>query len=441
MRPAKKKSYYLAVDLGSTFFKAGIFDGRLRRIGVSERQLSYLHRDVHVDFAVDEAESAFKDAIEGALSASGIPAGSVAAIGVTSQAQTFAVTDGKSRFLTPFISWEDMRSKSVCDSMSEDPLFSDFHEHASFYSLLPNLQICQVKMLSDKEEIGTASEIIPLPSYLIKLLCGKAFTDTNIAAMSGFYSLKTGGWNLKYLSFCGLNIRQMPSLVRAGSVASLTGKCAARLGLTAGIPVLSCGNDQTAGAFGAGLGSGMILANLGSAQILYQRSPELAAPKPGVVRGEYPGGGYYRLLVGDFGGNLISRVISAGIGFKGFDGFFEAAAKTASASKPQPGTFEVRSNGTFSFDRKTPPGEIASSCLHYLCGSMKEMYEKMLAECAVPPRKILVAGGGSRNEVWVKMLESEIGKKLVKADADALHGTAKMLGFSLREKGALEARW
>ena len=73
------------------------------------------------------------------------------------------------------------------------------------------------------------------------------------------------------------------------------------------------GNDQTAGAYGAALEEGLqherngaLLLTLGTAQVAYACTNELAQPNDSLVRGPYPHGLYYRLAADSCGGSIVN---------------------------------------------------------------------------------------------------------------------------------------
>lgn len=407
----KKSNLKLCIDLGSTCFKAAIFDESLRQIGEDAYYLSYLSRNIKVELAVKEVDTAFAAIIKGATEKAGIKADQIAKIGITSQAQTFVLCEN-GKPVNQFITWEDCRG-----TVLNEGLFADFSQHCSFYGM-SMLQLAQLVRLKDDGTINPKTEVLSLPSYLIKKLCGESVTDCNLAAMSGLYSLANNDWHQDYLKRCGLNKSQISRIIPLGSVA---GKIDTNpLGLKAGIPVYCCGNDQTAGAAGAKLNKNDMLMTLGTAQVLYQLSETMPKPQAKMVRGPYLGTKFYRLMCAS-GGSLISKIIQMNVGIKDYDDFFEKASSGQALAG-----FKVEGKGEIQFASHISPQDIAFSTLQYICRLMKGMYEKFV-EINGKPERLLVAGGGSRNEIWLGLLEKELGNKLLKVDANPLLGAARMI--------------
>jgi len=404
--------YSLAIDLGSTCFKAAIFDKNLQLIGNGVHYLSYLHRDSKVELSVEEVETAFSKIIEEAIESAAIDASEVCGVGISSQAQTFMLTENNIP-VTNFISWEDSRGL-----VRKDGVFSDFKEHSSFYEMLSPLQIAQLLRISAEKDMAPTTKVISLPSYLIYLLSGEFVIDNNLAAMSGCFSIPENRWKLSYLEYCGLNESSFCEVIPLGSVAGNLKENS--FSLKRGIPVYCCGNDQTAGAAGVELADNDMLMTLGTAQVLYQRAATMPASEEQIIRGPYLNSGFYHLMCTS-GGSLISKVIQMNVGIKNFDDFF---AKVEEGHMIPDLT--VNDNGEIEFPQLSSPQDIAFSVLKYICLSMKNMYIKFV-EIGKIPNKLLVAGGGNKNKIWLDMLTNELGKELLPVDASPLHGVARIM--------------
>jgi len=420
----------LAVDLGSTTFKAGVFDEAPALRGSGSRPLRYRYGPGgRVELEADEVTSAFEHAIRAAIDEANLPPEAIHALAVTSQAQTFTVVDPAGRVKMPFISWQDTRARAACRVLQQEPALRDFGEHASFGAMLAVLQICQLKHLQTTQPGALAPEdrVFSLPTYLVHRCSGAAATDDNLAAMSGLYSLGLDDWWPAALEVCQIRREQLPTPVPVGSVAVHTDRGARRFGLPEGIPVVLAGNDQTAGAFGAELHErGSLLITLGTAQVAYACVDEISAPNPALIRGPYPGGLGYRMAADSCGGNVINWARSILPGCETDSAFF------ARVDSAEPGCRGLV------FDAELPsdagawrnvafhhtPAEFARSVVEGLARRMADMVRRLNVDPSAG--EILVAGGGSRSATWVKLLADALGTPLVPTEADSLWGAARM---------------
>jgi len=302
----------LAIDLGSTSFKAALFDRDLKRLAAGECRLSYLSpTDDAMELAVEVVHVSVRDAVATAR----IDADDISAIGITSQAQTFTVSDSTGRPKRPFISWRDARASDQAKALTAEPSLADFPEHTSFHAPTPAMQISLLRRLQLAEP-GVVKEtdlVEQLGSHVVRALSGQSWMDENLAAMCGLYSLRENAWWPPALDVCGLRREQLPRVSPIGTSCCTTGDAAGAFGLPAGVPIVLAGNDQTAGAYGARLDeTGGLLITLGTAEVVYVCSDEMPEARPGCVRGVYPDGKFYRLVVAEAGG-IAEAVATLGV--------------------------------------------------------------------------------------------------------------------------------
>ena len=429
----------LAVDCGSTSFKAAVVDRRLRVRGAGSARLGYHYASGgRVELDVDGVSAAFAIAAADALRAAGLTAAALKALAITSQAQTFTVLDERGRARMRFISWQDSRAGAACETLKKTPSLADFADHSSFGSPLPALQICQVSHLQRTRPgfIRPDDLILKLPTYLVRRLTGQAVIDDNLAAMSGLYSLALRDWWPAALEVCGIERGQLPRVVPVGSAAALTAAGARRFGLPEGVPVILAGNDQTAGAFGAQLDRNKaVLLTLGTALVGYVCLPRLPAPRAALVRGPYPGGRAYRLAVDGCGGNVINWAQTVLAGCDTDEKFFAAAARSGRGAHGL--VFEPALDGG--------AGVWRNIGLHHTVGdfarSMIEALSLHLAELArdldvAPRRQVLAAGGGSRSALFVRTVSEMLGAPIRVTAAGPLIGAARMAVEQLGQETA-----
>ncbi len=377
----------LAIDLGSTSFKAGLFDARLRLMRSNSASLKYRYAaGGHVELDVATVDAALRKIMAGM--------NDYQVIAITSQAQTFTVLDRRGRPTRPFVSWQDSR-------VNQPVRLPNFSRHCSFADCLPALQVNQLKHMPARSD----ETVVKLPSYAVRLWTGATVTDDNIAAMSGLYSLTLGGWWPAALRACRLRESQLPRIVPVGSVAART---------PAGIPVVLAGNDQTAGAYAARLDeNGATLVTLGTAQVVYRCVRKL--PAAGLIRGPYPGGHFYEMAA-ENGANWTNWAETVLTGCETHDKFFAQAGKSPAGCRGV-----VFEDGAWrNLDLHHSSADLARAILEGLSRRMGAMVRR------VGGKRVLVAGGGGGQPLWREVLSRELKLKLVRTEADPLLGAARM---------------
>ncbi len=419
---------FLCVDLGSTSFKAAVYDGELRRLGEGQSYLDYAEMGERVEIEPFVVETAACEAVASALRAAGLTARSVTGVAITSQAQTVAIrVAGGGAFRTRFVSRQDRRADALAEAMKRMPLFEDFARHASFFEPLGGLMICLLKALVEADPALSQSEAVPLPSAVIERLTGALVLDENLAAMTGLWSLEERRWRGPWVAWLGWTEERLPRVMPLLRPAG--GAWAGNpWSLPPGCPVFCAGNDQTAGAFSAELErERAALVTLGSAQVVYQWTADCPPPAADVIRGVYPGGGYYRMMADIYGGHLISRTVRQ-CGLRGFDQFFDLAKQGVAAGAPLPALRVEAERLVWDDEQKASAAARCAAVLDFLNERMAGYIGRLQGG---PSGALYLAdSGGARNNVWRRGLERKLGQEIRLKPAAPTLGAARMLALA-----------
>ena len=422
----RQNDMILGIDLGSTVFKAELFDRDLRRLGRGAAPVVYQPAaGSGVEMPVAAAGDALRTAIAGALESAGCRPDSLAAVAIASQAQTFAVREPDGRAKGPFISWRDTR----CEHDNPALALPDFPAHCSFADALPGLTVSKLAFLqreSSAAAVGPGDQVLWLPTWFVAQLVGSAVVDDNLAAMSGLYSMRTADWWPEAMALCGIAPQQLPALAPLGTSAGSVCAAGTRYGLRAGTPVVLAGNDQTAAAYGAGLHeSGAVLIGLGTAQVVYATFPQMPPAMPGLLRGPYPGGRFYRLGADDCGSGTVSwacRTIPGLADVKAFDHAASLAPEDCHGVRFIADGPAGSGRWTGLGSPEATPEDQARAVLVTLVERMSALFDKL--DAAGP---VLLCGGGAESAPWRECLSRRLGVELVKMpDVSPSRGAARM---------------
>lgn len=406
---------FLGIDLGSTVFKAEIFDAALRSVGRGASPVIYGETEgTRLVMPIEETEAAFQDAVAGALSAAGCAASDLEAIGITSQAQTFTLRTAEGNARWPFISWRGTLDEY---SIPEESL-PNFGNHTSFGECSPGLTVSKVAYLQQNSKgkaVAPSDGLRWLPTWFVEELTGRAVVDANLAAMSGLYSLVEENWWSDALQFCGLSKSNLPTLGALGDSAGLTSLGAARFGLPVGIPVVLAGNDQTAGAYGAAIHiSGDVFAGLGTAQVVYACLPTLPKPISGLIRGPYPGGLFYRLGADSYGSATITwaRTILSGLSdVKAFDAAVTEAPADCHGVRFIPDGPAGTGRWTGLDHPKATVADQARALMLVQVERLGELFDLVQAETQT--QRVVLCGGGAASVPWRAMLAERFHAEMI----------------------------
>jgi glycerol kinase len=268
----------LAIDQGTTGTTCLVVDEELQPRGRGYRDVpQHFPRPGWVEHDPEELWESVVGAAEDALSAAGIAAGDLSALGVTNQRETTVVWDrltGKP--VHRAIVWQDRRTAERCKELPRD-LIRDRT------GLLPDPYFSATKLewiLSGSQAGDRAFGTVD--SWLIwKLTGGEVHaTDASNAARTLLLNLETVDWDPDLLDLFGVPPSVLPTLVPSSAVVGE----ADFLGAT--VPIAGVAGDQQAALFGqACFEAGQAKVTYGTGSfVLVNAGRETGAPPEGLVR-------------------------------------------------------------------------------------------------------------------------------------------------------------
>ncbi len=418
----------LAIDLGTTNFKAAVFDGGLARLGEASAAAPYTVNDGRrVEMDADEVWATMSELIVQTCKIAAARTTDIDRVAITSQAQSFVILDNRGRARTAVISWLDKRGEPNAADLPE-ALSRGWHDHCSFPALTGQMQLAQLLRLRQHAPrvLEEPAQVVPLPALIFQRLGGVSLTDDNLAAMSGMYSLKNRLWREESLQACGVSVGQMPKLAAIGS-AHPAGASDPSLPLAPATEFVPAGNDQTAGAFGNGCRIGEVVVTLGTALVAYRFAGTHPGPyNAGGCWGPYPGGGFYELAFRDEGCLAVDWAAETIMPGAAAAELIEAAGRGQTAV--------TTGSGLFTPSRMRTPaawtGELSTRELQayaVLEGVAMSLRQLVRDDLACPAGTVVRAiGGGSRSAVWLQLIADVLDCPVHRGRGDSLLGAALM---------------
>lgn len=257
----------LLIDVGSTSIKWTVDSEESGKGEVSRPPFPSPLRHAPPFFEVDP------EAIWHVVSTIVEQAGSVDSIALSVQMHGYVLGDEAGRAVSPYVSWQDERaSLPVGDStyLEQFPVRIERQSGTSLKANLPAVSLYAMQAI-EPEIVRRARLFFTLGSYLAFRLTGRNVTHLTDAAPSGFYDVTT----------CRPSAVAPAWLSLPEAVESLR-----HIGLHQGIAVHPPVGDQQASVMGAGLESGALLLNLGTAA-------QLCAVEPSPCFGEFESRPYF----------------------------------------------------------------------------------------------------------------------------------------------------
>ncbi len=284
------KEYILSIDQGTTGSRAVVYDKRGRAVASAYQEFrQYFPRPGWVEHNPDEIWQSVNNSLQAVLRK--VPAGSIAAIGITNQRETTIIWDKKTgRPIHNAIVWQCRRTAERCNRLKKIKDQAEFFRKRTglpidaYFSatkiewLLNNVSGARLKAQQGKLLFGTADTWI-----LWKLTGGKVHaTDYTNASRTMLFNIQRLGWDEDILRRFRIPKAILPEVKSSSGVFGETVKTGA---LPAGIPISGIAGDQQAALFGqAGFLPGSIKNTYGTGCfILFNTGKKCVSSKYGLI--------------------------------------------------------------------------------------------------------------------------------------------------------------
>lgn len=266
----------LALDLGTTACKAGVFNCRGNMLSSSYVEYPLVRLDA--GFIEQDAEdwwqvslNVLMDAVSGLNSAVGKNAWKkIEAMSISAQGISFLPVDGKGNPLRRAISWLDHRAEKEANELKEHLGTDKFWQETGLpvHSVYTLPKILWLKR-NEPEVVKKCQRFATSLDFLMQRFTGVPVTDHSIAAGTLMQLHNDLCWWKELLCELGIEYRKLPEVAWAGSkVYQIKPEIAKTIGVPEDLQVVLGGHDQECAAIGAGLCKGRITVSMGTASIL-----------------------------------------------------------------------------------------------------------------------------------------------------------------------------
>ena len=250
--------FYLGIDLGTSYFKAGIFDEQGTLAGLGRCFVDKQTDDGGIcELPIADFWTTLRNTVNLAIEKAEINPNELVAVSYSSQANSFVLLDETDHPLTPLILWPDIRVGRIPSALQSLLENRNFLKKTGL-GILPGLQSMAAKIVwiqENRPEIWEkASGIASISDYLTFSLTGQKVSDFSTLSMTGLFDVSEEKWWDEALETLNINKKILFSPKRTGSfVGTLTEERAKQLGLPADTKFFLGGLDHHIVAVGAGL--------------------------------------------------------------------------------------------------------------------------------------------------------------------------------------------
>lgn len=449
-----------ALDVGTSSVKVCLFTPGMEMLARSVQEYELHTFGDRVEADGENYITAIRAGIREVLST--VPEAKIAAIGVTTQGETFAPVDEQGRTLHPFIVWLDSRAEAQAEALRKKITETEFYRSTGLPEISGALPLA--KLVWVKEDLPKLYEktykFLLVEDFILHRLTGRYVSEKALQTSTGWFDLNTDGLWQEGLTLAGIDPEKLPEILECGEVAgSLTEKAAAELGLEPGIAVVTGAMDQTAAALAAGcVAPGTVTETTGSALVMAActDAPTFAEGHHVTIYRHAMAGKFIYLPIGNTGGlalkwfrdefcrdlpggeagyeaiNAMVSAVPAGCGGLTFLPFLSGSV--------DPDNCPVARGCFFGARLSTTRADFARSVMESIAFLLRDFLE-MLEKLDCPVNAIRSLGGGSRSAVWMQIKADACGRVFRAAEcSEATAMGAALLaawGTGLIEKGAI----
>ncbi|MDR1096712.1 MAG: hypothetical protein LBL57_01120 [Tannerella sp.] len=399
-------SFFLGIDLGTSYFKAGIFDENGHLKGLGRKYVEKNSNDPFCELSVPVFRKTLVESVGEAIDRAGIPSNEINAMSYSSQANSFILLDRTDRPLTNLILWPDKRAKNT-----EIPVAGHFLQKTGI-GIDPDGEFAIAKIRwFQKNRPGLWKQvagIMSISDYLVFKLTGQKTGDCGTASMTGLFDQTAGGWWDQQLDRLHIREKQLPVPQRSGVLTGrLTRKGAEWLGLSSRIRFCLGGLDHHIAAVGAGITFNRNICESTGTVLACVDYREGYTPEAGLCVA--PGlheNNYFRMIFDNNSAAILEWYQKNYAPEYTLPQLIEQAATVESGSNgltalPCADTYPGLTGFRQTQDRQYSHGHFVRALFESIACSLHRLVTKL--EKTSPPPAIIPAGGGGRSSLLVKI--------------------------------------
>lgn len=389
---------YIGIDLGTTACKSIMYGKDGRVLAEHESEYSLITRDGGVFQDANDWWEQICLGIRSVVRDSG--ENNVDAVSVSTQGISFVPTDVHGNALSLAVSWLDTRAKAECEELVSH--FGRDRIHEITGKIAQPSYTLPMMMLFKREhpDVFDSAAHLCLPLDYINLrLTGVHITDYTVAGGMMAFDLRRREYSGELLSYADIDVHKLPRVGCMGEyIGPVLPEVAEMLGITGAMRVYLGGQDQKLAALGAGVEDGVMTVSIGTATAvtrLLRTIPDDAAQSFFVFNNDcFSSEG----VVPTSGSALkwVANTLFGGASYRELDTLAERSGTSA---------------GVCFSPNLTEGGEISGLTLATEPGNIVyALYEGVSRDIAAAVSKmgtaklLKVFGGGSRSDIWCKIL-------------------------------------
>ena len=420
--------YLLGIDVGSTNLKAVLYNEK--GMGTAEASVPTPLHITETGLATLDPEELWslicgllRDVVAQLEEKEGANARSrILGVACASMAESGVMLTKEGSVAFPTIMWYDLCTKGMerwwNEAFDAKRLVEITGQRAQYnYSLLKLLWVRE----HDPEAFANTAAFLSMGDFIAYKLSGRMVTNHSIACRTMMIDVNTKQWSEEICNTAGISSSILPELVpSATELGNIRREAAEQCGLSESTRVFAGGHDHPCGALAAGiLDSRSVLDSSGTAEQFFSIPDDFDAIRPLAAEGFNTG-----LHVADGLRFASGAMTSSG---RTVDWFAKTLGAGYDSSASQAGAKGISflphlSGGSSPARDPHDCGAFAGLRAHHTSADMMQaVYEGLCFELKLgidrlfgeKPQRIVVTGGGTRNQLWMQIKANILRKELV----------------------------
>jgi xylulokinase len=340
----------------------------------------------------------------------------IVGIGLTGQMHGSVFLDAAGDVIRPALLWNDQRTGSQCDEITERVGRERLVEITG-NPALTGFQAPKVLWLRDEEpqNFERVSTVLLPKDYVRFRLAGELATDASDAAGTLFLDLRSRIWSREVVEALDVPASWLPPVFESPEpVGKVSNDVASELGLPSGIPIAAGGGDNAAAAIGTAVTRrGLMSSSIGTSGVLFAHADEAAVDPSGRIHAfAHSVPGRYCLLAVTLsaGGSLRWWRDQTGLGYD------ELVAEASSVPPGSEGLvflpyltgertphLDPLATGAFvGITARHTRGHMTRALMEGVVFALRDGIEIMRG-LGVDPTEIRATGGGGTSPLWLQL--------------------------------------
>ena len=436
-------SYYIGLDTSTTATKALLMDADGLVVGIGRSEYDYdIPRPLWTEQSPHLWWRATGEAINAALTTSGVDGEEVGAIGLTGQMHGLVLLDEAGEVLRPAILWNDQRTQAEGDEIRERIGGRRLIEITGNDALTGFTAPKILWVRNNEPEIYANVAHVLLPKDYVRYRLTDDFaTDKAGASGTLLFDLAQRDWSQEVLAALDIPPVWLPETHEGPRVTGvITEEAAQATGLRSGTPVVAGGGDQAANGVGVGaVAPGIVAVSIGTSGVVFASADRPIVEQEGRLQA-------FCHAVPD-AWHLMGVMLSAAGSYRWFRDAV-TPERAFSALDEQAAVVPPGANGLvflpYLTGERTPYpdpmargafvgltvrhglGHLARAVMEGVGFGLRDSVELMAKEIELG--EVRVSGGGASSEVWLSIITDILGHpvRVVSTAESAAHGAAML---------------